>query len=117
MDQGGDNPIRLYQEIHDAINDFIPCDYYFLIQVMHLMTKELSDQIGRRNMVLGAQKTAKELKIVSILCKRLMDDNYFENARRGPFTSRNKGKHSMYMLKQDAKYLGAMFKYLPGWWD
>jgi len=73
----------------------------------------------------GSERYAKQLLVVQNLCRRLREDNYFENAgyndktwkQMPEFRTRQIARHSTYMSQQDALYLGKMFKFLQCWWE
>jgi len=72
-----------------------------------------------------ADRTGQQLAVVSQLCQRLNADEYFDKAGYDPETWRNRpdydrhkiATHAGYMEKQDAEYLGRMFRYVGHWWD
>lgn len=96
-------------------------DYSSLLKVMQVASKELSNHIGGHNIGSRAKKSARELVIVSELCRRLATEDQYdywlrEGVKRGPGKSKRHFDHYQYLWKQDQEYLRKMFKNLPYWW-
>lgn len=107
-----------------AVWYFRSWDYTGLLELMWISARELrsSQELNRH---VGSEKETKRLLIVETLCKRLYADEYFRNAgyqrdRWKDLTDSRQSwiaKHSSYMAKQDAIYLGKMMKFIQHWWD
>jgi hypothetical protein len=101
--------------------DFSDGDYSSLLKVMQVASKELSNHIGHHNHHQRAKKDARELLIVSELCRRLATEDQYDvwlrdGVKRGVGKSKRYFDHYQYLWKQDHEYLMKMFKSLPHWW-
>jgi hypothetical protein len=104
---------------------FDNCDYSPLLKLLQLATRQMSDHHKRSGRVVGSDKIARQLLIVSELCRRLERDQYFENAgykrkdwkAKSPHRRSGIIEHAEYLQKQDLNYLGRTLQHLPKWWD
>lgn len=100
-------------------------DEYGLLLFMEIATKSMADCHRRHGQLVRSERTSQQLATVSELCKRLNADEYFEKAgyewstwQTRPDHERSKiARHAGYMEKQDAAYLGRMFRHINHWWD
>jgi hypothetical protein len=117
--------VRFLRLFAYSIWHFDTCDYAPLLRIIHVATKEMARLYREHPLVVGAEKTAKQLTVVSELCKRLEADDYFENAghdgdswqRLPDHRQRQIAKHAEYMAKQDTEYLGKMLTRVRYWWQ
>lgn len=100
-------------------------DWSDTAKILEIKLRRLADCMEYGHHVNG-KRDAKQARTCAALLKRLMDDNYFENAghdfktwpRKSDFERRRIAKHSHYMGNQDQRYLGLLLgKYLRNWWD
>jgi hypothetical protein len=104
---------------------FDTCDYSPLLKLLQLATRQMSDHHKRSGRVVGSDKIARQLLIVSELCRRLETDEYFENAgykrkdwkTKSPRTRSGVIEQAEYMQQQDLAYLGQMLQHMLTWWD
>jgi hypothetical protein len=54
-------------------------DHYFFFRILEFKLKIVEDSFLKLSHHLGSEKEAKKMKICRILCKRINDDNYYEN--------------------------------------
>lgn len=107
-----------------AVWHFDTCDYAPMLKLLQIATREMAVQHLEAGHSKDSKNRGRELLIVSELCRRLYDDNYFENAGYGSTWGQKTGKqqrrvavHAQYMEKQDADLLGKMFQMVRYWWD
>ena len=104
---------------------FHACDYSGMLELMEVAAREMRDLHRDHGVTSYRERTARQLTVVAELCRRLHEDNYFENAGYDPKTwgrhsdhKRSRiAKHSSEMAKWDAIYLGRMFRLVQHWWD
>jgi hypothetical protein len=87
-------------------------DHSYFYNILHFKLRNMEEYFNSEY-VWGANalKDAKRIKTARILVKRLLEDNYWENAKEDLH-------HSIYMENQDREYLfDLMKKYINGWWD
>lgn len=109
----------------DAVWHFDTCDYAPLMRLVHVATKEMARLYKEHGHVVDSEKIARQLTVVSELCKRIEADDHFTNAGYNPKTWRDLPdcerqrivKHTEYMAKQDAAYLGKMMARVQCWWQ
>ena len=77
--EGVQNVIKWLPVIwHDV--DF---DYHYLYKILHFKLKNMQEYLESDYAITAdAKKTAKQIMIAKNLCKRLIDDNYLDNALR-----------------------------------
>lgn len=97
-------------------------DYFYLLDVIEALTSRMayeyeSDAIQYSR----SRRTARELKKVAFLCRRLSADEYIENAGYDPNLPDHKRRrifdHADYMAKQDIEYLGRTLRSIRSWWE
>lgn len=121
---------KFRKEFH---REFMWYDYTFLLEAMTLWLDNTSKLHRERGHLLRSHRTARELKTVSGLLKRIIDDNYDKPNK--VFTSRNKLTSCAKMFgNDDFEYLDfkyqnknrqadidfafeLMKKHLLSWWD
>lgn len=104
---------------------FNACDYSHLLGLMRIGTRLMRDLHRDHGNTVSAPQIARQLTIVTELCRRLEEDNYFTNAGHNrntwrqisDFECRRICEHSKKMAEQDAAYLGKMFRHIQRWWD
>ena len=91
-------------------------DWVFLAQIMEYKLGRMAIEIGDRGHHLGRERNAKQMRGCQHLMKRIIADEYHENAQKGhPYKY---VQHGMMMEKQDLEYFGKIFgKYFRHWWD
>lgn len=104
-----------------SVYHFNASDYSYLLWLMADATQEMSRHHREDGVAADRDKMARQLLVVTELCKRLREGNYFMMAgyRRG-LTSAQASRvfaHSDYMAKQDVEYLGKMLRHMRSWWD
>lgn len=110
----------------EAVWHFRSWDSDGLLEIIQVATKEMSRCHKEFGHCMNSEKTAKQLIAASELCRRLREDNYFENAgyRQGEswdnlpeYQKTQIARHSALVSKNDAIYLGKLFRFVQGWWD
>ena len=100
-------------------------DWMYTARIMEIKLRRLADCM-ESGYHLHGDRDARQARICAALLKRMMDDNYFENAGYNPNTWENLPdhacqrivKHSELISMQDQRYLGLLIgKYLRNWWD
>jgi hypothetical protein len=109
-----------------AVWRFNTCDFAGLLVLIETATRLMRDHHRYNGVTVDAPKVARQLTVVSELCRRLREDNYLQNAGYGDgeawsrmteFRRKQVAKHACKMQQQDADYLGKMFKSVNTWWD
>lgn len=95
------------------------CDYAPTLEIMEIAFREISRLHTHHGHLVSSDKTAKQTKVVAELCRRLQRDDYFDLARSEVKGRRGRhwAEHVDYLGKQDAEYLGKMFKFVRYWWN
>lgn len=94
-------------------------DHCYLLTMMETKFKYMANHHQYHGVLLRRDRTAKQLRICELLCRRLNEENYYDNAdKRHP----DRGKFWAEQVKSSAEYdnyyLGRMIgKYLREWWD
>lgn len=107
----------------DAVWHWDSCDYSPTVRLMEIAFRRMMILHRDHGCLLKATRTAKQLLIVSELCKRIQEDNYADLAGHANYDSMSEfqrtkwARHTNYLQKQDVEYLGKMMRYLPSWWD
>lgn len=96
---------------------FDTCDYTGLLELMQAATKQMAIDHRDHGHLVNSERTAHQLFIVSELCRRLAADDYFDLAEREGRKDADWSKRVGYLGKQDAEYLGRMFRHVQTWWD
>lgn len=113
--------VRNFWRFRKSIYHFNASDYSYLLWLMADATVEMSRHHREDGVTADREKTARQLLVVSELCKRLREDNYFVMAgyRYGldDAKARRVFAHSDYLAKQDIEYLGRVLRHLRSWWD
>lgn len=117
--------VRNFWLFGQAVWHFRDWDYVGLLNFIRISTRQMAICHRDRGITVSAPKTARKLTIVSELSKRLRDEDYFVNAgyerkswlALSDFEKTRLAKHRGYMAKQDAEYLGKMFRFVQHWWD
>ena len=100
-------------------------DWTFLGEIMEYKLRRMADVELHGHHVTSLRDRKHQL-ICAELLRRMMADNYFDNAGYDPSIWPDLpahrqvwiAKHSNEMAKQDQRYLGMMLgKYLMNWWD
>ncbi len=69
----------------------------------------------------GADKTARDLRMYALLCRRIREDNYSEMAGYQPRLPddemRRVFERARELVKQDEEALATMFRHLRCWWN
>jgi hypothetical protein len=108
-----------------VLRHFQSYDYSGLLLCIEVATKDMAAYHRTHGHTVSRMRIGQQLAVVSELCKRLNADGYFDNAGYDPRTWRDRpdyechriATHAGYMEKQDAAYLGRMFRYINHWWD
>lgn len=114
--------IRLFA---DAVWHFDTCDYAPLLRLIHVATKEMARLYKEHGMVVGSERTARQLTVVAELCRRLEADDHFTQAgykhetwpALSDFERKRISDHAEYMVKQDVEYLAKTMKDIRCWWQ
>jgi len=105
---------------------FDTCDYAPLMDMLSTAARLMATHHQKHGKVTSSERSAKQLLIVSELCRRLEADDYpelagYEHAAYPQWSSRRRTyvwQHAEYLAQQDIDYLGRMLKkHLRGWWD
>ncbi len=105
--------------------DFQRGDYSHLLQLMEVALREMRDQHRDFPITADASECAKQLTIAAELCRRIREDNYFENAgyefttwRSLPEAEKLRiAKHAEAMAVNDCAELGKSFRRVRHWWQ
>lgn len=104
----------------EAVWWFRSFDSSGLLELMQIATRKMAD-CQKRGYHVGADKYARQLTVASELCRRLRADTYFEmSGYRECMTDFEKGvtfKRADEVAKNDAVYLGKLFRFVQHWWD
>ena len=114
-----------------AVWHFDTCDWAPMMRLMHVGFREMAIHHRDHSHTMGGPKRARQLMIVSELCRRLDDDEYSFSAWRvndwdGVLKSQRAANdrqwkhvhaHEEYLVNQDITYLGKMLRHLRMWWD
>ena len=119
------NGLRNIPIFFEAVWWFRAWDYNGLLGLIETAAKEMARGHKEYGHTVNSEKTVRQLTIVFELCRRLREDNYFENAgyqsdkwKDLPDYQRTQiVKHSAAVAKNDAIYLGKQFKFVQHWWD
>lgn len=117
--------VRNFWRFRRAVWNFDTCDYSGLLALMREATKRMSEHHRDHGHCINADRTAKQLFIVSALCGRLGGDTgtYEELAGYARYDTMNEtqrrhwANHSDYLATQDIEYLRKMFRHIQRWWD
>ena len=102
-------------------------DWTGTVELLRVSAKQMliAQTIGSHHS--GAEREAKHLRVVIALCDRMLADEYFQKAgyledheewkKLSDFERCRIAKHSEYMSRQDAAYLGKMLRFIQYWWD
>jgi len=109
----------------DAVWHFDTCDYAPLLRLIHVATVEMRDMYRHHGRVVDSDKIARQITVVSELCKRMEREEYFDNAGYsrsdwGLLPDKEKqriARHATYMMRQDAQYLGKTMAKIQSWWQ
>jgi len=74
-----------------ALYNYVSWDYSGLLEFMETATKDMSRAHKNHGVAVKSEQTAKELKILSLLLKRIRKDEYYEDKQRY-VEGDNKGK-------------------------
>jgi len=92
-------------------------DWEFLARIMEYKMRRMAKHHATHNLVVGAERYARQLTTCAELLKRLREDDYPNRGPRRPY-DRAWADHWTYMVEQDKVLLGNMIgKYLNHWWD
>lgn len=102
-------------------------DWDYLARIMERKMTWMADRFESPDCpVSDAKRMGRQVRTCAILLRRLMDDDYFENAGYGreawlSASDRKRSRmayHARDMAEQDKRYLGKLIgKYLDHWWD
>lgn len=103
---------------------FRPWDWTGMVELLQVCAHEmrLSIEINTVKHV-GWERDRQRLLAVEQLCKRLLADDYFDNAghnnwdKLSDHEKHRAAQHASYMENQDAKYLGKMLTFVREWWN
>lgn len=93
-------------------------DWSYLATMMEKKLRWSADLEERCGHHVGSKLDARQMRVCADILKRLMEDQYYENAvkRFGETTTAAKFSHEH--SKSDQRYLGLILgKYLTHWWD
>lgn len=114
--------IQNFRHFRKVIWRFRSWDYCFLLDVLATIATHMAHDYETEVIQSSrSRRTARELRKIAFLCKRIGDDDYIENAgwdRNLPDAKRRRiFKHADYMAKQDIEYLGKTFRSIRSWWE
>lgn len=112
--QGIGNLVRWFPIIwHDR-----DWDQNYLLRIMEKKFRRMSELQENHGNSLHAPRYARQLKIAAHLCHRMIEDDYYENAKFYGYPSRAWAKEVSAVEKQDKEMLGKLIgKYIDHWWD
>ena len=100
-------------------------DWCYTARILEIKLRRLADCMEHGHRIHG-KRDAKQARVCAMLLKRLITDEYFDNAGYRPETwhtipsaRRNWiAQHAEKMAERDHRYLGMLLgKYLRNWWD
>jgi hypothetical protein len=99
-------------------------DHAYLLDILALKLRRMSDLQRDYGNGVNHMRYSRQLLVCSVLCKRIRDDNYYEEAEKAFGKSRDKNGHHWYITmamanqKHEQELLGKMIgKYISYWWD
>lgn len=96
-------------------------DHYYLLRMMSKKLRSMSVQHRDYGVCLGADRKARQLLIASVLCDRLIKDEYLDNVIKTMYhgkLTRSSVKQSVAMQLADQEMLGNLLaKHVTHWWD
>jgi hypothetical protein len=108
-----------------SVWEFRKWDYTGMLSLIQIAAKDM--QSCQENGIHdGSKRYARQLLIVKELSRRLQKDNYFENAGYGDGKNWENlsdvertliATRASVNAKNDAEYLGKMFKFVQHWWE
>lgn len=88
---------------------------------MQRSSRDLSDHLYAHQVFKQSAKRARQARVFSELCKRIVDEEvyYTEPYFKAPCRKDRFGRYSrsIYRYNYDIEYLGKMIRHIPGWWD
>lgn len=93
-------------------------DWACLAEVMEFKLNLMAEEFHSHGHHLNSELDARRCRTCAILLRRLIDDNYWEEAIKRFGESRLAATHSSQVQKNDQRYLGLLLgKYMNHWWD
>lgn len=104
-----------------AVWGYSDSDYQDTLRLMQVGFKGISDHLIKHNIKKHDKKYARQLLVVSELCRRLSAEDQYDYwlhqmVKKDGKNYRRYADHYRYMYDQDLAYLQKMFKFLPHWW-
>jgi len=101
-----------------------PCDWSYAVRLWERQFQTRADYFEVYGHHVGSEKEAAQLRLAAALCRRLLADRYFENARRTPWSAYEiPGRGRLWACRaidqqeQDKRLLGHLIgRYLDHWW-
>src|SRR6185312_9557651 len=111
--------------IHNLIRWFpivwhdVDFDESTLIEMMEFKCRKMARHHEKYRVFADWKRTARQLRMCELLCKRLREDNYSDNVRKFfTYGTRAWAKEWTALQKQDQEMLGRIIgKHLQSWWD
>jgi hypothetical protein len=97
----------------------IDWDHSALLQILEYKFRRMAEQFERHGMTISTPQIAKQLRICAVLCRRLNEEEYYENAAKAfGYGTKAWSKECSAVQNQDQEMLGRIIgKYLCHWWD
>ena len=93
-------------------------DWVFLARMMERKLTWMADNEEKNGHHLTSLRDAHRQRVCSALLRRMIADDYYENAEKAFGCSQSAAHHCAMMEKQDLALLGKMLgKYMKHWWD
>jgi hypothetical protein len=113
------NNIRYWWPV---IADDEPWDWSYLVRILRYKLSQMEEGFRESACTVGAPMRARELHMAVLLCDHLLDEDWYwgngeASARLMGWSDRQCSKHTMWMMRRDARELGrTLGKYLLTWW-
>jgi hypothetical protein len=111
--------LRSVRMFAGAVWHWDSCDYAPTLEMMEIAFKEISRAHTEHGNLVSSDRTAKQTRVVAELCRRLREEDQYDLARNefNHGEGRRWAEHVGYLAKQDADYLGRMFRFVQHWWN
>lgn len=107
------NYVNFVRHYSDVMANDVDWDWASLVKLIERKLYYM-EQCIRHGHHVSAERDARQIHIAYLLCRRLIEDNYYNQ----PYRKIGLGKDKHNQASRDAKYLGRYLgKHLLSWWD
>ena len=94
-------------------------DHSFLLEIMEYKFRRMAERHERAQVIADWSKVARQLRICALLCRRMSNESYSDNAAAGyGYGTRAWANEWRNVQNQDQEMLGRIIgKHLQEWWD